>query len=219
MSKTAKAAVHDSDPQRQTICRALVELVVEHGYDELTVELVAERAAVDRAAFDRRFSGLEQCAVEAWQRIILFEMLPLTSAAYEVADNWLDGLRATAWAFCRFIQEDHARAHFVIVSSFNNEILFGTRDFVMRGYAEMIHLGRFERPQAADLPSDTADAIVGAIWEAIATRINADAFDELPSAVPQMMYVAVLPYLGPAAAQRELRRAPQDIARYERSEL
>jgi hypothetical protein len=89
----------------------------------------------------------------------------------------------------------------------------------MDAYVELVHLGRFEPGANQDVPRTRAEAIVGAIWERAATTILAGRFDDLPLAVPEMSYMMFQPYLGMEAAEDELRRGPEEIARYRSREL
>ncbi len=207
-----------ADANRERIRRALVEVVAELGYVETTLVAVLERAGVDRDGFEQSYVDLDACFVEVWERHTR-EFLECTGSAYAAADSWREGMRAAAWSYCRFLQDDRERARFLIELSFANELVQASRDFVMSSYAELVHLGRLEREEVADLPRERAEGIVGAIWERIATYVLADEFDAFPAQVPQLMYLMVLPYLGPEAAREELRRGPADIASFEHGEL
>ena len=209
---------HDSDPQRRRIEDALVAAVAERGHDGVRLEDVLASAGVGQKAFERRFVDLDRCFTEVWESRT-GEFLEATGDAYAAAGGWREGLRAAAWAYCRFLQEDHDRARFLIDVAFANPLVQARRDFVMSGYAELVHLGRHERPQAASVRRPVAEAVVGAIWEWVAGSVRSGGFDQLPGEVPQMMYLTVLPYLGVEAAREELERGPLDIERYRRGDL
>jgi hypothetical protein len=89
----------------------------------------------------------------------------------------------------------------------------------MAGYVELVHLGRHEMERGADVPKAQAEAVVGAIWERVARHITAGRLDSLVDDIPGLLYLAYLPYLGPAVAQEELRRGEQDVARFRLGEL
>jgi AcrR family transcriptional regulator len=206
------------DCERQRIREALIVLVAERGYGGTDLEDVLERAEVDLPTFERHFADLGSCLAEVWDEFSQ-QFLDCTGGAYEAADSWREGMRASAYAFCRFIQDDQARARFLIDSTFSSEIVEAKRDFIMHRYADLIYLGRLEREGREEVRRETADGIVGAVWEGIASRITAGAFEEIHGGVPQIMYLLCLTYLGPGAAEEELRRGPEDIARYQRGEL
>jgi AcrR family transcriptional regulator len=52
---------------RQALHRAAVELVTEHGYDQVTVEAIADAAMVSRRTFSNYFSGKEEALLHGDQ--------------------------------------------------------------------------------------------------------------------------------------------------------
>jgi AcrR family transcriptional regulator len=209
----------DLPTQRLRIRRALIDLVAERGYGQTGLSAVLERAAIDRAAFERHYPQLQDCFVEIWEDYKR-QFLSRTGEAFEAADSWRARMRAAAWAYCRFLLEDRDRARLFLVDFHDGgEAVQASRDVVIDRYADLIDAGNAERPPEIDVvPKAQAEAIVGASWEAALGRVRAGAFDELPEAIPQAMYFTVLPYLGAGAAEEELRRGPADIAAYQRGE-
>lgn len=205
--------------ERERICKALVEVVAEHGYGQTDLEALLEHAALDQEAFDQHFSGLDDCFRQLWEDLKQ-EFLQRTADAYMAPGNWRDGIRAASWTYCRFLQEDPDRARFFLIEfTFAGEAVQASSHVVVNRFIELVHLGRYECTGAAAIPRTHAEAILGAIWMRVAAMVKAGAFAELPEQVPQLMYLNVMPYLGPEAAEEELRRGPADIASYMRGEL
>lgn len=161
--------------------------------------------------------GLDASFAARWTDC-MNEVLAAASTAFLAAETWRDGMRDAAWGLCRWLQENPGRGRVLFVDvCFAEEAVRAARDQVLTAYADLIHLAACEcsgRPVARE----HADAIIGAIWQRASTAVNARAFESLPALVPQLMYVAVLPYFGAEAAREELRRGPADIARHERGE-
>jgi AcrR family transcriptional regulator len=205
--------------ERERIRTALRSLVAERGYRETSLDDVLDRAGVDPATFERHYPGLEACFAEIWEGYKR-EFLRVTGLGFASSANWREGMRAAAWGFCRFLQEDEDRARFFLVEfNYAGEGVNASRDLVMQIYADYIDKGNGVRAGPERVPREQAEAIVGAIWEGAVARILDDDFEGFPAAIPQGMFITVFPYLGLEAAQEELRRGPADIARYERSEL
>lgn len=163
-------------------------------------------------------SGTDPGFAQAWEAHKR-EFIAATRGAYETADDWLEGMRAAAWAFCRFVCADHDRARsFFVESNFVGEAVQASRDVVMAEYADLVEAGNRSR-DGSPVPREVAEAIVGAIWEGVLATVGAGTYDQLPEAIPQALYLTALQYRGPAAAEAELRRGPEDIARYRRGEL
>ncbi len=56
------------------------------------------------------------------------------------------------------------------------------------------------------LPGLTAEAVTGGMYEIVYGRVLRDAIAELPSLLPELMYWALMPFLGHAAAAEEMER-------------
>jgi hypothetical protein len=140
-------------------------------------------------------------------------------AAYAAADDWRSGIRAAAWAYCRFFEEDPLRARFVVELSLGCERVRALRNLSLERLADVFHLGRLERERGTECTRLVAEAVVGASWEQLCGLVMREELDRLPSVVPELMYLAVLPYLGEAAAREELHRGPADLERYRRGEI
>jgi AcrR family transcriptional regulator len=219
MSPADAAEREDRDEaEREMIRRALVSLIDEQGYSGTTLEDLLARAGIDRAAFERSFGTLDECFAEVWREFTQ-EIAGRALTVYGEEDNWRDGIRAQAWELCRMTIEDELRARICMVEvNFGGEFVQATRDVVMGGYVELVHLGRHERSDG-EVPRAKAEAAVGAIWERVAKHVNADELDSLVDDIPGLLYLVYLPYLGHEIAQEELRRGERDIARFRRGEI
>jgi len=208
-----------AEQERDLIRRALVSLIDEQGYAKTTVDDLLERAQIDRGTFERQFATLDACFAEVWTEYAQALAGPVL-VVYADAGNWRDGIRAQAWKLCRMTIEDELRARICMVEvDFGGELVQATRDIVMAGYVELVQLGRHETDRGAEVPKAQAEAVVGAIWERVRRRIKTGRLDALVGDVPGLLYLAYLPYLGPEAAQEELQRAEQDVARFHRGEI
>jgi AcrR family transcriptional regulator len=200
--------------ERARIESAFVGVVCERGYRETTVEAVCERAGVDLADFERHFSDLEDCLCEYIQEgtmVLLGRCLMAFGEQEE--EGWQGQLRAVAHAMLRFLQEDMARARIMTVEVLSaGERAQLIRDQGMEALFEFIDLGRAELDDPDSLSRATAEAVGGAIFSRIRNQIESGDRDSLTALLPKMMYTAVLPYLGPEAAEAELRIPLPDAA-------
>ena len=213
------SAAEKAEQERDLIRRTLVSLIDEQGYAETTVDDVLERAGIDRETFERQFETLDECFAEVWREYAQALAGPVLEV-YAEAGNWRDGIRAQAWKLCRMTIEDELRARICMVEiDFGGELVQATRDIVMAGYVELVHLGRHEAERGEEVPKAQAEAVVGAIWERVRRRIKTGRLDALVDDIPGLLYLAYLPYLGPEVAQEELQRGERDIARVHRGEI
>lgn len=204
--------------QRHRFLEALLAVITERGYGETTLDLLLAEAGLEEAAFARSYPDLEVCFAALWEAC-RDDLVARAAAAFRGAGGRRAGLRAAAWESCRWLQENPGRGHlFLVEVSFAGELARAARDQLLARHADLIHAS--SRPRAAPpVAREHAEAIVGAIWQRVSTAVRAGGLDSLPELVPQLMYTAVLPYSGAAAAREELRRGPVDIARYERGEV
>jgi len=201
--------------ERKLILDALIDVAADRGYAETTIEMVLERAGLDRPAFDRHFRGKYDCFLSAWQEInetCMREMLE----AYNSCEEWPDRLRAVACEIVEGLRGDPSRANFSLEVLAAGDAARARRDMTMRVLASLIDAGRNEMEDPEAVPHTTAEALAGAAYGQVYSRVVRGGADELPELVPQLMSAAVLPYLGLEAAMAELSKGFDPPARYRR---
>ena len=201
--------------ERQAILDALIAIAAEHGYAETTIETILDRAGLDRPAFDRHFRGKYDCFLSAWQEInesCMREMLE----AYNSREEWPDRLRAVACEIVEGLCGNPSRAAFSIEVLATGDAARARRDMTMRVLASLIDAGRNEMEDPEAVPHTTAEALAGAAYGQVYSKVVRGAAADLPELVPQLMSAAVLPYLGMEAAMDELSRGFDPPARYRR---
>jgi AcrR family transcriptional regulator len=187
----------------------------DRGYAETTIEAVLEQAGLDRPAFDRHFRGKYDCFLSAWQEInesCMREMLE----AFNSREEWPDKLRAVACEIVEGLRGNPSRAAFSIEVLAAGDAARARRDMTMRVLASLIDAGRNEMEDPEAVPHTTAEALAGAAYGQVYSKVVRGAADDLPELVPQLMSAAVLPYLGMEAAMAELSRGFDPPARYRR---
>jgi len=192
------------DPVRKRIATAMVELAAEDGLEAITVAQICERAGVGRAAFDASFGGKEDCFLRIHGEVAL-EFCQRTSAAFTGPRAWHDRIWAGAWAAMRFLQEDAQRARFFVVAvNGAGSRAQARRDRVLQGLADMIDAGRGELEEPESVSRCTAEMVAGAIYGTIMTKVRDGAIERNEEFLPELVYMAMMPYLGARAAEDEL---------------
>jgi AcrR family transcriptional regulator len=202
-------------PERERIVEALIEIAAERGYAETTIELILDRAGLDRPAFDRHFRGKYDCFLTAWQEInegCMREMLE----AFNSQEDWPDRLRAVACEIVENLRHDPNRASFAVEVLSAGDAARARRDMTMRVIASLIDAGRNEMEDPEAVPHTTAEALAGSAYGQVYAKVVRGEADELPTLVPQLMSAAVMPYLGVEAGLAELARGFDPPARYRR---
>jgi AcrR family transcriptional regulator len=193
--------------ERARIIEALIEVAAEQGYAGTTVEMIVERAGVDRTCFEHHFRGRYDCFISAWQEINE-ECMEEIQAAFHSAVDWPDRLRAVTAGIVGAMRRDPERAAFAIEVLAAGNAARARRDMTMRVIASLIDAGRREMDDPNMVSHTTAEALAGSAYGQIYAKVARGRLDELPTLVPQLMATAVMPYLGHAAAMEELSRGP-----------
>lgn len=201
---TEPGSAAGEDRVRTRIATAMVELAVEEGFEATTVAMVCERAAVGRAAFDANFNGREDCFLKVHGEIAA-EFCRRAGTAFTGPRGWHDRIWAGAWAAMRFLQEDALRARFLVVAvNGAGSRAQARRDRVLQGLADMIDAGRAELDEPGSVSRHTAEMVSGAIYNTILAKVSGGAIERGEEFLPELVYLAMTPYLGARAAEDEL---------------
>jgi AcrR family transcriptional regulator len=190
--------------QRERMLEATSQAVSELGYPGLTVAAILERAGVSRKTFYEHFADKEECFLAAYD-VVVEGLVRAVGDAYDHEDAWRDKVRAGLGEFVRFLaaEPDFARMCIVEVLAAGPSAL-QRRDGAMRMFTIFFEEGRHEVPPGMPpLPPLVSQSVVGAVYEIIYSRIRRDQTAELPDLLPDLMYIALVPYLGPEEAARD----------------
>jgi AcrR family transcriptional regulator len=196
-----------SAPARERLLDALLDEVVENGYPGATVQGVCARAGAEREDFNRCFPSLEDCAVAVLDRV-MERIEPTVRRAYESQERWPDSLRAFSYATARWIVENPKETRFAAVGLLAaGEMAQARREAGFRTFLDVIDAGRLELEDPDSVPALTAERVIGSFATMLTHRIPDQQFNPYDF-VPELMYMAVRPYLGAEAARRELSIPP-----------
>lgn len=190
------------DPARERIATAMIELVAAHGFAAIDIRAICERAEVSRSHFDRCFADLEDCFL-ALHDEAMEELCVRVDTVCNGREAWHDRIWAAGVAAMRYLQEDSDRARFLVVSV--NGVGGGAqsrRDRIVRRIADFLDGGRgeVERPMSRC----TAEIAAGAVYGTILTKVESGSIERGEEFLPELIYLATMPYLGARAAEDEL---------------
>ncbi len=193
---------------RQAIAAAMIELVAEQGYKATTVKQLLERAGVQRAEFRRLFSGKRACFLEVYEE--MSERFGRhVFAAFESEEEWRDGLRAAAYAAARWIGGHPLETRYAVIEMVAaGEFAQAHRETTLRGFVDLIDAGREQLDKPDSVSPAMADGVVGGILGILTKSLRRGARVRAEDIVPDLMFVAVRPYLGHEAAREELSIPP-----------
>jgi AcrR family transcriptional regulator len=196
---------HVSEIQRMRILSAMAEVASEKGAGSVTVAHVVTRAGVSRRTFYDLFADREECFLAAFEEAI-DRVSAQVIEAYEAQSTWRERIRAGLWSLLVFLDEEPATARLCVVESLAaGPRVLERRAVVLRALVRAIDEGRSATGRkTAQLPPLTAEGVVGAVLSVIHTRLSEPRTRPLTGLLGELMGVIVMPYLGQAAAQKEL---------------
>jgi len=193
--------------QHQRLLAAMLRATAELSYREVSVQDVLERAGVSRPTFYEHFENKEDCFLAAFDTaaVRLRERLEQASAVEDAA-SWRDRLRLGLEELLHFVAEEPDAAMSLIVDARAAcPAALGRRDELLDHFAGCIDSQVRAEASSDPAPSPIAAVgIVGGIENLLYTRLNRGETDDLESLLAPLMYFAVLPYEGHAAASEEL---------------
>jgi AcrR family transcriptional regulator/DNA-binding MarR family transcriptional regulator len=202
--------------QRARILSAMVEECCERGVAGVSVAHVVSRSGVSRRTFYDVFTDREDCFAAAFERALALARTRVLDAS-ESQGSWRERVRAGLVALLGFLEDEPRLARVLVCeSAAGGARVLARRAGTIEQLARVVDEGRLESKNTSELSPLTAEGIVGGALAVIGARLlaqssardakrKARARPLLELAGP-LMSTFVLPYLGPAAARRELTR-------------
>jgi AcrR family transcriptional regulator len=214
--RTGVAAVDQGgqveESERTRVLRAMAEVVAERDAQSVTVKDVMARAGLARAKFKEHFETLEDCFLAAFE-LGVRRGRSVMASAYSGQPTWTDGVRAALAALLELLEEEPALARLWIVYSLGGgPRVLRRRAAVSAVLCEFVDRGRGEGLAQPEPPELTAEGVVGAVLAILQARLLASDPEPLRDLQGQLMSLIMLPYMGAAAARRELKRLQPRIA-------
>lgn len=189
--------------KRQRILQGMLKAVGTRGYEQTTVQDAITIAGIYRQAFYDSFDDKEDCYLQALEAGFAWVELAMREAATGQT-TWRGQLRGALIGLLRFLDEqpEVGRALLVEVHAAGSKAV-GKRIEAMERASAMVDLARDE--SSAPAPEISAEAVVAGVLAVLHTRLAADQTSGFERLLPELMYLAVLPYFGPEAAAAEMR--------------
>ena len=194
--------------QRERLLEAMVRVAAAKGYEATTVTDVVEVAGVSRETFYETFEDKEACFLEAYDAVIDVLVAHVASAFESAAgEPWPERIAAGLGALAGLLatEADIARMAMVEVTAAGEDARERYRAALAR-FTPFLEEGRTYSGQGDELPPDTARFAIGAATSMIFDEIRAGRGPELERILPDLVFAVLMPYLGPEAAEDEMRR-------------
>ena len=196
-----------AEVQRSRILGAAVAVVSAYGYPKMTVSRVTGRAGVSRRTFYDLFEDRDDCFLAVFGDAVERASGIVVSAYEGGGRSWREQVRAGLGALLGFFDEQPAVCSLLVVDALRaGPSVQKRRAEILKGLATALQEGGARSGSGRELPPLTGEGVVGAVLGVVHTRLSSGQPGPVSDLLNPLMAMIVLPYLGPAAAQREMDR-------------
>jgi AcrR family transcriptional regulator len=194
--------------QRERIVDATAAIVAEKGLAGLTIPEIARRANVSHQTFYEMYPTKDDAFLGA-QKVGLHQALGIAVQAYEAqGDDWPMGVAAGIRALLDYLASEPAHAHLTVVDTFAaSPLAIEIRDTGLHAFAAYLQPG-YHYTSSHSVPGIAPEAIAGGIWQVLHNHIEHEHVEDIAELAPQLVYVALAPFIGGKEAGRVARKRP-----------
>jgi AcrR family transcriptional regulator len=190
--------------QRTRIIHGTAEVMMRNGYADTTVSEIVAAAGISREVFYAHFENKLSAYLAAQQHATHY-ILEVCTSAYFRQRSWPERIWAVLTALIDVLAANPELAHLRLVECYaagpaaieNTEELKRSATIFLEEGFNTIAPGR-------TVPRLASSAISGTIFDLLYTDIARGDFKTLKRRVPQLTYIAIAPFLGPAQAIESL---------------
>ena len=189
--------------QRERIVDATAAIVAEKGLAGLTIPEIARRANVSHQTFYEMYPTKHDAFLGA-QKVGLHQALGVTVEAYEAqGDDWPMGVAAGVRALLDYLASEPAHAHLTVVDTFAaSPLAIEIRDTGLHAFAAYLQPGYHYARPGRSVPAIAPEAIAGGVWQVLHNHIEHEPIADIADLAPQLVFVALTPFLGAKEAAR-----------------
>ena len=188
--------------QRDRLIAGIATAIAEHSYRDLTVGHVIAAAGVSRTTFYKNFENAEEAVIVAHEAI--FErFLGLVFRACNAASEWPFKVKSVIEAALEYAAAEPAQVGLLTLDALSANVQMAQQVLVFTEHlAALLNRGRALSEEAAALPELTEKSVIGALMAIVSSRIASGEAERLPDLAPQLVELALSPYVGAAEAKR-----------------
>jgi AcrR family transcriptional regulator len=190
--------------QRERLLEAAVRVVAAKGYAATTVADLTREAGISRTTFYAMFDDKEGCFLAAYDGIS-DALVRRVGAAYEAEEGWPNRARAGLAALLEALAEEPEVARLALIDIGAAGPAAQRRyRAVLQRLTPLFEEGRDFAPGGRNLPANTSRMAIGAVAGLISDEVTEGRAEYLPSLLSEVLFATLVPYIGPAAAAREV---------------
>lgn len=192
------------DSQEQRILGAMIASCAEKTYAATTIADIVKRASISRTTFYKHFTNKRAC-FDATLGACIAEIQAVARAAHSPADSPPEAVRKAVGAVLALMVERPAMAQLVMSDAITVE------PAILERYRSLLIPALEGLWQETDEPRrpEASDPLLafGRVQVLIFNQIAAGRTDQLPELLPEIVYIAVVPFAGHDEATRQAQLA------------
>ncbi|HWB68925.1 MAG TPA: TetR/AcrR family transcriptional regulator [Solirubrobacterales bacterium] len=178
--------------QRERIVRAVGQLVVEDGYETLTIPAISARAGTSNQTFYEHFDNKREAFLASFDGSAA-EALSATSRAFESAE----GPAAIGAALRGMLEYIAGNELFARLAFFDLQtagpVALDRADSAMASFAAFLGPGVAPRELRAVASPNTLEAIASGTWAVIQHELDHGKYESLPELAPELVEIVLTP--------------------------
>ncbi len=165
---------------------------------------IVARSRVSRRTFYETFANREDCLAAVFEDLLGVIEGELAAAGLGGL-GWRERVRRGLWVILGYFDREPVLARVCVVGALSGgPVVLARREEVLGCLAGVVDGGRRENARGGECTALTAEGLVGAAFGIVYARLLRGEQRPLTELLGELMGMIVLPYLGPAAARREL---------------
>lgn len=192
--------------QRARILAGAVQAMVEQGAGNVAISDIVLRAGVSRRTFYELFADRDECFAAVFDDAFdhaAASVLP----AVRAKRSWVERLRAAVSALMRFLDEQPQLGRVLLCESLTEgSAMAQRRSLAVARLTAFVEQGRTESRDGEHVPAVQAEGSVGGALAILQNLIASDQHVRFAELSGPLVAMIAMPYLGRAAARRELER-------------
>jgi AcrR family transcriptional regulator len=189
--------------QRDRLLEAMLRAVAENGYLATSVAEVISRAGVSRATFYEFFKDKEDCYIATFDAYFARHLERIASAGAQPG-SWAERVRRGISALLGRLAADPGAARALIVEvNAAGPVARERYRASLHAFMLLLEEGR-AHTGGRELPPNVDRIVVGGADALVFDEIAAGRTEGLPRLLPEILYSALVPYLGHEAAFAEV---------------
>jgi AcrR family transcriptional regulator len=183
--------------QRERLLDAAERLAAERGVAGASIEALVKAAGVSSVTFYEHFEGKEECFLAAFDRAVEETTAALGEALEDRELSWTERFCSGLRALLALVAADPERARLCLVEAQTGGAALSARfDTVLDRVARELRRGRALETAPAGLPETLEEATAGGLAWLLRERLERGGAEKIEALYPQLVDVALPPYLG-----------------------